>query len=411
MLSALICLVLLGAAVPGATAQTDGIEAARDEREAVRLAQAEKAAELDPLLARDSELEQAVADLDGLRSLQQAKLEATRLAIDMAAGELADANRRIADKQVEIGALREVARLQAVEAYLKPNGAIVEQVLKSADLTSAARRRALLRSVSTSQADVFDQLRAAEDDLIFAKGEAADALADVEQRRVEEEQQLAELARTQAELTKLREALAVRISEFQAEIDALNEEEAVITATLTSLIAEEDARLRAEEEARRRAELERLLAEQTTAPTPDSPGPAPTPVVPPPTQPPPASASGLIWPTGGVVTSPFGPRWGRLHRGIDINAPTGTPVVAAKGGTVVFAGENGGFGLNAIIDHGGGFATVYAHLSSLSVVNGQSIGQGAGVGLSGCSGSCTGAHLHFETRVNGEAQDPMLYLP
>lgn len=400
---------------PAAVAQTGDIEQARAEREQIRREQAAVAAELDPLLARDAELEQAVADLDALRVLQEAKLDTTRQAITVAEQALAEANVRIADKQLEIVALRDLARAQAVQAYVRPNGDVVEQVLQADDLTTAARRRALLRSVSTRQADVVDQLRAAEDDLEVARNDVANALAEIEVRKADEESQLAELQLTRGQLEEFRVALAERIADFQTEIDGLNEDEAVLTATLTSLIAEEDARRRAEEDARRRIELERLLAEQTQAPDPQqsTPGadPAPTPVIPPPTQEPPASASGLIWPTSGVVTSPFGPRWGRLHRGIDINAPTGSPIVAAKGGVVVFAGENGGFGLNVIIDHGGGFATVYAHLSQLSVSEGQSVSQGVGVGLSGCTGSCTGAHLHFETRVNGEAQDPMLFLP
>lgn len=410
LLVALVATVAL--AVPAATAQTGEIDATRAEREEVRRAKAAKAADLDPLLARDAELEQAVADLDSLRVLQEAKLDATRQAIAVAEQEVTDAQQRIVAKQAEIAELRILARDQAVAAYVHPHGEVVEQVLRAEDLTTAARRQALLRSVNTSQADVVDQLRMAEDDLSVARQRAEDALAEVERRRLDEEAQLAELELTRVDLAELRAALAARIEEFQAEIDALESEEDAITATLTSLIAEDEARRRAEQEARERAERERLLAEQTEIPEPgDGRAPGPTPTVPEPTQAAPPSAAGLIWPTGGIVTSPYGPRWGRLHRGIDINAPTGTPIVAAKAGTVVFAGDNGGFGLNVIIDHGQGFATVYAHLSAVAVSEGQSVGQGTAVGHSGCTGSCTGSHLHFETRVNGEAQDPMLYLP
>jgi murein DD-endopeptidase MepM/ murein hydrolase activator NlpD len=111
-----------------------------------------------------------------------------------------------------------------------------------------------------------------------------------------------------------------------------------------------------------------------------------------------------------VVTSGFGPRWGRAHQGIDIAAPTGTTIVAAQSGTVVSAAPYGGYGNMVLIDHGGGFTTVYAHLSAFSVSAGQTVGAGQMVGQMGCTGSCTGPHLHFETRVNGVAQDPMLYL-
>ena len=121
------------------------------------------------------------------------------------------------------------------------------------------------------------------------------------------------------------------------------------------------------------------------------------------------SASGLIWPVSGVVTSGFGWRWGRMHEGIDISAPTGTAVRAAASGSVIFAGWLGGYGQLVVIDHGNGLATAYAHLSSIWI-GGGSVSQGQGIGAVGCTGSCTGPHLHFEVRVNGSAVDPMGYL-
>jgi murein DD-endopeptidase MepM/ murein hydrolase activator NlpD len=121
------------------------------------------------------------------------------------------------------------------------------------------------------------------------------------------------------------------------------------------------------------------------------------------------SASGLIWPVSGVVTSGFGWRWGRMHEGIDISAPTGTAVRAAASGSVVFAGVMGGYGNLVVVDHGNGLATAYAHLSAIWI-GGGSVSQGQGVGAVGCTGSCTGPHLHFEVRVNGSAVNPMGYL-
>ena len=121
------------------------------------------------------------------------------------------------------------------------------------------------------------------------------------------------------------------------------------------------------------------------------------------------SASGLIWPVNGVVTSGFGWRWGRMHEGIDISAPTGTAVRAAAAGRVIYAGLMGGYGQIIVIDHGNGLATAYAHLSAIWIGSG-SVSQGQGIGAVGCTGSCTGPHLHFEVRVNGSAVDPMGYL-
>jgi murein DD-endopeptidase MepM/ murein hydrolase activator NlpD len=122
------------------------------------------------------------------------------------------------------------------------------------------------------------------------------------------------------------------------------------------------------------------------------------------------SAHGLIWPVNGPVTSPFGYRWGRLHAGIDIGVPYGTPIHAAASGRVVIAGWVGGYGNYTCIDHGGGLATCYAHQSSFAASVGQSVSQGQVIGYVGNTGHSFGPHLHFEVRVNGAPVDPLGYL-
>jgi murein DD-endopeptidase MepM/ murein hydrolase activator NlpD len=122
------------------------------------------------------------------------------------------------------------------------------------------------------------------------------------------------------------------------------------------------------------------------------------------------SSSGLIWPVNGPVVSPFGYRWGRLHAGIDIAVPYGTPIHAAAAGTVVLAGWVTGYGNYTCIDHGGGMATCYAHQSSFAVSQGASVSQGQVIGYVGCTGHCFGPHLHFEVRINGTPVDPLGYL-
>lgn len=122
------------------------------------------------------------------------------------------------------------------------------------------------------------------------------------------------------------------------------------------------------------------------------------------------SSAGLIWPVNGPVTSPFGYRWGRLHAGIDIAVPYGTPIHAAAAGTVVLAGWTGGYGNYTCIDHGGGLSTCYAHQERILVSVGQQVTQAQIIGISDCTGHCLGPHVHFEVRVNGQAVDPLGYL-
>jgi murein DD-endopeptidase MepM/ murein hydrolase activator NlpD len=121
-------------------------------------------------------------------------------------------------------------------------------------------------------------------------------------------------------------------------------------------------------------------------------------------------SGGFIWPVSGPVVSGFGMRWGRLHAGVDIAAPAGTPIRAAASGKVAIAGWTGGYGQYTCIQHGGGIATCYAHQSSIGVGVGASVKQGQVIGNVGCTGHCFGDHLHFEVRVGGAPVDPMGYL-
>jgi murein DD-endopeptidase MepM/ murein hydrolase activator NlpD len=124
----------------------------------------------------------------------------------------------------------------------------------------------------------------------------------------------------------------------------------------------------------------------------------------------------LAWPVIGRVSSPFGYRTHpilgvrKLHTGIDINGSTGTPISAAADGKVILSQTYGGYGRAVVIDHGGGMATLYAHQSSIAVSVGEDVTRGEVIGYVGCTGSCTGPHLHFEVRLNGVPVDPMQYL-
>ena len=122
------------------------------------------------------------------------------------------------------------------------------------------------------------------------------------------------------------------------------------------------------------------------------------------------SSAGFTWPTSGQITSGFGPRWGRMHQGLDVAAPTGRPITAAKSGQVIVAGWSGGYGNLVVIDHGGGLSTAYAHQSRIAVKVGDPVTQGGLIGYVGSTGHSTGPHLHFEVRVNGAARDPLPYL-
>jgi len=139
-----------------------------------------------------------------------------------------------------------------------------------------------------------------------------------------------------------------------------------------------------------------------------APQPAPT------TPQPSAPDERFIWPVDGPITSPFGMRWGRLHTGIDIGADTGTPIKAAAAGTVSLAGPTGGYGNFVCIAHVT-LTTCYGHQSEILTHLGARVSRGEVIGRVGCTGHCTGPHLHFEVRLGTSPEstptNPAPYLP
>lgn len=115
-----------------------------------------------------------------------------------------------------------------------------------------------------------------------------------------------------------------------------------------------------------------------------------------------ATTTTYIKPTKGILTSRYGMRWGRMHKGIDIAAPIGTPIIASANGTVISAGwNNGGYGYLVEIQHQDGTITRYAHNSQILVTVGQSVSQSQAIALMGSTGRSTGSHCHFEIHLAG----------
>ncbi|BAD39053.1 M23 family metallopeptidase [Symbiobacterium thermophilum] len=119
----------------------------------------------------------------------------------------------------------------------------------------------------------------------------------------------------------------------------------------------------------------------------------------------------FAWPVTAPISSPFGPRWGRHHNGIDLAADHGEPIRASRAGEVLLAGEVEGYGLTVVIGHDDGTRTLYAHASALLVEAGEWVEQGQPIARVGSTGNSTGPHLHFEIIVGDRPVDPLDYLP
>jgi murein DD-endopeptidase MepM/ murein hydrolase activator NlpD len=370
---ALVLLMVMALATPAFADATP-----EEKRAAAEAKKAQAAAQLDVLKANDDELEAAVKALDAGVAVQSASTDAAQQALKAAEKSLGTAQARLANTEARMADLRGKAAEAAVRAYVHPGGDTLLEIVRAKDLGEASRRQALLAHVVSSDRDIVDQMRAARQDEQFEKENLTQAANVAAERKKAAAEKLATLEKARNDQVRLKSALDVRISEVTAEVAALSREE----ATLSNLI-------------RSRQQAETAADD---APAKDAPAAK-------------VSSSGIIWPTQGTVTSGFGYRWGALHAGIDIANNQGTPVHAAKAGTVILAGWNGGYGNCIVIDHGGGFSTLYGHNVRLRVSEGQRVSQGELIADMGSTGNSTGPHSHFETRINGNPQDPMRYLP
>jgi murein DD-endopeptidase MepM/ murein hydrolase activator NlpD len=347
-----------------------------------------------------SELDSKRAQLDETR--QQESVLSTDIArysdrIDQVAGEVATLRNREALVQEQLEEVRarlrrekhhlEVlkarlnrslrvlsARLVAIYKSDEPDALTV--ILNADGFDDLLDRYEYLRRIEEQDASIVNRVRGLRDDTRDTVERVEAARDEIAARKAELERTRMELEAREAELDAVRDRKQGALDQVQATEQRLEGD-----------IGELEGQIQAE-----------LQAAQSETATPLPAGPIQG-----------ESASGFIWPVNGPVVSPFGMRWGRLHAGIDIAVPAGTPIRASKAGTIALAAPYGGYGNYTCIDHGGGISSCYAHQSSFAATSG-SVSQGQVIGYVGCTGHCFGDHLHFEIRVNGAPTDPLGYL-
>lgn len=213
----------------------------------------------------------------------------------------------------------------------------------------------------------------------------------------------AKIAKEQKELTDLQAALESQQAELSKKEAELNANQSELTAQKDKLAGNNAALVNDIEDLRAQsAAIEREIKNNPPVVNPGGGG----------------GSGAMTWPVPSSrnITSPFGNRWHPIfhkplfHSGIDIAAPYGSTIVAARGGTVYKTGYMGGYGNTVMIAHSGNIQTLYAHNSSILVSTGQNVSAGQPIALMGSTGNSTGSHLHFEVRVGGTPVDPMGYL-
>jgi murein DD-endopeptidase MepM/ murein hydrolase activator NlpD len=278
--------------------------------------------------------------------------------------------------EARLGRSLKVLRDRLVAIYRADEPDALTVILNADGFDDLLDRYEYLRRIEEQDASIVDRVRGLRD-------ETRDTVERIEAARDEIAARKAELERTRMELEAREAELDAVRARKQGALDEVQSTQQRLEGDIGDLEGEIQAQLQAAQS-------------ETTAPLPAGPIQG-------------ESASGFIWPVNGPVVSPFGMRWGRLHAGIDIAVPAGTPIRASKSGTIALAAPYGGYGNYTCIDHGGGVSSCYAHQSSFAVTSG-SVSQGQVIGYVGCTGHCFGDHLHFEIRVNGAPTDPLGYL-
>ena len=339
--------------------------------------------EIERLDAEISRLEGAVAVLRSREAVVEAELAAKQAELDRAIAALDLARDRLVVLRGRLKRSLTTLRERLVAIYMAGTPDVASVILSSADFDDLVERTEYLNAIQHQDERIVGRVRELRDETKLLVGRLRTAKQTIEAARDAIAAKERELARTRAALQGEEAALESVRADRQARLDSIEDRVDQLEGI----------------EAELQAEMQAQIAAATSGGAPLTAGPVPAP-----------SASGLIWPVDGVLTSGFGMRWGRMHEGIDIAVPEGTPIRAAASGTVILAAYSGGYGNYTCIDHGGGLSTCYGHQSGFAVSSGSGVSQADTIGYSGNTGSSTGPHLHFEVRVNGVAQDPLGYL-
>lgn len=353
------------------------------------------------------------SDLDDLKEEKNSvdsKIDSTQEKIDEVTAQKKTALEQLSDLESKISALEaEIAQLDAdltqAEADLarqEEELKVLEDNLKESQGSMQERVKSIYINGDISYLDVIFNASTVDEFLsnfvFFEKivEQDKETISTIQENKRLAKEKLDELQATKSKIESLMDNKEAQEAEYGSEKE---EKDAVISALEEQSDALEDAL--AEFEAMSNQIAQKIADAQQSGNSPVYTG-----------------NGEFGWPVPGYssVSSPFGGRTHPItgkysyHTGIDIPAPSGSSVVAAEDGTVIFVGSLSVYGNAILINHGGGYSTFYAHLSGFSVSNGATVSRGQRIGSVGSTGWSTGPHLHFEIRINGTPQNPLNYV-
>ena len=383
---ALAVFVLQGAG--GGEAIAASLTELQQEQAKLEQEQEENDAKLASLKADQSKQQEYKDALDAQMQNLQSQIDGLNTQINGLDASIEEKNTAIAEKQKNIDEDVETLKERLCAIYMMGDASTLEILLQSESVIDMAQKVELLNIITEHDTKLIAQLTADMESIADEKTEIESEKEQVAAARTELESKGSELASVQAEAERVLEELNQSVASVQAESDRIAEEKAQASAEIDQWWKDYYAQ----------------LAAQNNSSSGSSGG----------------SSSGSIgsggyvstgnftWPVPGFTNISCGYSSG--HKAIDISGGGrtiyGTPIVAADSGKVVTATYHYSYGNYVMIDHGGGYSTLYAHASSLAVSVGQTVTKGQTIAYVGSTGNSTGPHLHFEVRVNGNRQNP-----
>lgn len=304
----------------------------------------------------------------------EVSLAKTESQLDEAQEKLRKLKMRIRQTSIRLLRAQRALESRLREIYVEGEVSYLAVLLQSDDFTDFLNQADYIKLIVKSDSQLINAVKKNKSDLDVQRKSARETVLELTKLTTQKRETVDRLARLKAAQEDLFHRLKVHQKKLSNRIDALEE-------------------ISAKKEAQLRAYIQRSSV----------PGYVPIP----------RSAGKYIYPVNGPITSYYGYRvhpirgTTRLHTGLDFGVGYGVPILAADNGVVIHSGWYGGYGNTVIVDHGGGYTTLYAHASSLHVRSGQTVRQGQMVSKVGSTGMSTGPHLHFEVRYHGNPINPL----
>ena len=407
LIALVLAVLVLGADGIAATADGTPSDPAQ-QRAIIDQVRAQLGSNLADAMAAQQQLRQSLEDNAAQQRVVQGKIAAAEARIADLDMQVAESQRREALLARRIEARRTQLKQLARAAYAAPESALVI-LAESQSLGDLLTRISDLNVAGAQAAEIKESLK---QDLEAQQRERVkQEAARAEQVKLRDQlnSDLSQLKTLQAQQEASLDQLQSKIDETRAELVRLNYQSAQLAQAVTQMLQEQQDAIIAAAMQSVWTQLQLWVQSNNVGQIPTSSGHS--------------TKYRFIWPEPQAeISQPFGPStywfeppygsYAHFHTGIDLVEPFGSPVLAADDGVVALVGSSSsGYGNYVVIAHSGGLNTLYGHLSTSLVKVGQSVTQGTPVGLEGSTGNSTGAHLHFELRINQSPVNPAPYLP